>query len=73
MGKRSDSRAGAFVARHGALVQVELDALAPDDLEQLYRDAIGEFWDTSAYEAVVDRERSAVADLYAVADDWATP
>jgi hypothetical protein len=61
------------VARHGALVQVELDALAPDDLEALYRDAIAEFWDTSAYEAVVDREHSAVADLYAVAGDWAAP
>jgi hypothetical protein len=73
MGKRSDSRAAAFVARHGQLVQVELDALAPNDLEQLYRDAIAEFWDTSAYEAVRDRERGAVADLSAVAVDWGAP
>ncbi len=54
MGKTTDSRAGAFVARHGQLVQVELDALPPDVLEQLYRNAIAEFWDI--YEAVRHQE-----------------
>lgn len=67
MGKRTDSRAGAFVARHGALVQVELDALPPDVLEQLYRDAIAEFWDTSAYEAVRQREAAHLAHLTTIA------
>ena len=63
MGKSTDSRAGAFVARHGALVQVELDALPPDVLEELYRDAIAEFWDTSAYEAVRHQEAAHIARL----------
>jgi hypothetical protein len=31
-GKTADPRAGAFVGRHGRLVQVELDALPPDVL-----------------------------------------
>jgi hypothetical protein len=65
MGKRTDSRAGAFVARHGALVQVELDALPPDQLEALYRDAVAEFWDVSAYQAVRQREHEARAVLLA--------
>jgi hypothetical protein len=63
MGKVTDSRAGAFVERHGRLVQVELDALPPDVLEQLYRDAIGDYWDTSAYDAVLAQERVDVAQL----------
>jgi hypothetical protein len=46
MGKSTDSRAGAFVARHGELVQVELDALPPDVLEALYQDALADLWDT---------------------------
>lgn len=60
-GKSTDSRAAAFVARHGALVQVELDALDPTDLHSLYQAAIGEFWDESAYELALDREREDVA------------
>ena len=56
MGKATDSRAGAFVARHGKLVQVELDALPPDVLRDLYAEAIGRFWDGDAYKAVLDRE-----------------
>jgi hypothetical protein len=35
-GKKTDSRARRFVARHGQLVQVELDALPPDVLRTLY-------------------------------------
>ena len=37
-------------------VQVELDALDPDVLRQLYADAIGELWDTAQYEAVLEAE-----------------
>ena len=36
-GKATDSRAAGFIARHGALVLVELDALDPDDLRRLYQ------------------------------------
>jgi hypothetical protein len=66
MGKTTDSRAGGFVERHGRLVQVELDALPPDVLEQLYRDALAPFWDTSAWEAVMAEEREQRAQLRAV-------
>jgi hypothetical protein len=56
-GKISDSRAAGFISRHGTLMQVELDALDPAILRQLYTDAISEFWDTSAYAAVVELEQ----------------
>lgn len=55
-GKWTDSRAGAFVARHGELVQVELDALDPDDLHALYQAAVDDVWDESAYEEMLERE-----------------
>lgn len=51
-GKATDARAARFTARHGRLVQVELDALDPTDLRDLYQTAVDQFWDVSAYEAV---------------------
>ena len=54
-GKVSDSRSGQFIARHGELVQVELDALDPDDMRGLFQDKIDHYWDESAYEAVRTR------------------
>lgn len=66
-GKLTDSRAGAFVARHGHLVQVELDALDPADLRGLFADAIEEYWDTSAYELAMARERTDRSALRAAA------
>jgi hypothetical protein len=57
-GKVTDSRAPAFIQRHGALMQVELDALPPETLRQLYTDAIAEHWDTSAYEDVLTEEEA---------------
>jgi hypothetical protein len=56
-GKAADSRASGFVARHGQLVQVELDALPPEVLRALYQSAIDRYWDTSAYELALARER----------------
>jgi hypothetical protein len=55
-GKEQDSRARGFIERHGRLVQVELDALPPDVLRELYGDAIAEFWDDDAYAAAVRRQ-----------------
>jgi len=57
-GKAADSRAAGFIERHGSLMQVELDALDPAALRELYQDAIDEYWDTSAYEAVLAQERA---------------
>jgi hypothetical protein len=44
-GKASDSRAAGFVARHGRLVQVELEALDPADLRALLRDELDDLVD----------------------------
>jgi hypothetical protein len=55
-GKETDSRAARFIARHGALVQVELDALDPADLRGLYQEAFHGYWDVSAYEAALAQE-----------------
>jgi hypothetical protein len=67
-----DSRAKGFVERFGRLTQVELDALDPDVLHQLYADAVGLYWDTSAYEAVLEQEADEVAELEQLVRGWAT-
>ena len=51
-GKDGDSRAAGFVQRHGGLYQVEVEAIAPDDLRSLYAAALATYWETSAYEDV---------------------
>jgi len=56
MGKASDSRAGAFIAKHGELIQVELDAIPPDTLRELYEEKIVEYWDMDTWQDVMDRE-----------------
>jgi hypothetical protein len=71
-GKATDSRAAGFIARHGELVQVELDALDPDDLRALFQSAVDRFWDTSLFEAVLDREAADRARLRTIAGE-ATP
>ncbi len=55
-GKSTDSRAHGFIERHGRLVQVELDALPPDVLRDLYQEAIDRYWNPSAFEAALERE-----------------
>jgi hypothetical protein len=56
LGKATDSRASAFLARYGRLVQVELDALPVDVLQGLFQTAIDREWDTSEYRRVLARE-----------------
>lgn len=63
MGKAKDSRAAGFIARHGELVQVELDALPPDVLRSLYADALSQFWDESAYLSVLELEAAERVEL----------
>ena len=63
MGKTTDSRARGFVERHGRLVQVELDALPPDVLRDLFQAAIDAHWDTSAFKRVLRREKNERATL----------
>lgn len=64
-GKATDSRARAFTARHGQLVQVELDALPPDELRRLYQAAIDDFVDVSTLEGVLEQEEVERAGLAA--------
>lgn len=70
-GKRTDSRAAAFERRHGRLVQVELDALPPTTLHELYERALAEVWDAAAYDAVIGREREERRRLEQLAKTWA--
>ena len=62
-GKASDSRAAKFAAKHGRLVQVELEALAPDVLRDLYQAAINDYWDEDAYRAVLEQEAAERSEL----------
>lgn len=62
-GKSTDSRAKGFEARHGELIQVEVEALDPDDLRQLFQGAIDEFFDTSTWEQVLEQEEQDRAEL----------
>ena len=56
-GKATDSRAAGFIARHDRLVQVELDALPPDTLRDLYQGALDDFWDEDVYEELIEEEQ----------------
>jgi hypothetical protein len=65
LGKAGDSRAAGFVARHGALVQVEVDAVPLAVLRSLFEAAIAEWWDDDAYDEALAREaedRTVLAD-----------
>jgi len=57
VGKASDSRARGFEEQHGRLVQVEVDALPPNVLRDLFAAALEPFMDKSVFERVVKRER----------------
>lgn len=70
-GKATDARAAAFVARHGRLVQVEVEALDPDDLRDLIQAEIDTEWDDSALAAVMEREHEERAAIQRFADSFA--
>jgi len=57
VGKATDPRAAAFVAKYGKLIQVEVDAIPPDTLRELYEGAIARYFDMSIYKKVVAREK----------------
>lgn len=66
--KPGDSRAAGFIARHGELCQVELDALEPADLRRLYEAELAQWWRDDEYAAVIEQEnvdRSTLASLAA--------
>lgn len=53
--KKSDSRAAAFIAKHGD-ISVELDALPPDVLQDFIRDGIADYFDETVHDAVLERQ-----------------
>jgi hypothetical protein len=57
-GKVTDPRANGFIARHGELVQVELEALDPSELRRLYEDALAPYWDVSMFESSLEQEEA---------------
>lgn len=63
IGKAEDPRASGFVAEHGSLVQVELEALDPNTLRGLYEEALGRYWDEEIYQHVLAVEASERDDL----------
>ena len=78
-GKAADSRAPGFIAAHPLIhslydfgrdakgrrvpVQVELDAVDPQVLHDLYEDALREFWDDDAAQEVRDQEDADLSTL----------
>lgn len=56
-GKAKDARAAAFVAKHGSLYQVEVEALDPNDLKTLVETAVNGWWNDDAYDACLTQEK----------------
>lgn len=56
-GKTTDTRAGKFIERHGQLMQVEIDAVDPVTLRGLFQTAIETYWNTDAYQSVLEQEQ----------------
>lgn len=55
-GKATDSRAAGFIERHGRLAQVELDALPPDTLRDLFAGELARHVDVSAFKEQIEQE-----------------
>lgn len=55
-GRRQTPEPGGFLARHGRLVQVELEALPPEILRDLLAAELDQIVDTSMSEAMHERE-----------------
>jgi hypothetical protein len=67
-GKAADSRAAGFAARHGRLVQVELEALPPEVLRDLLEAGLDSLVDKSMIEAIREREEQERHQLAKLAD-----
>jgi hypothetical protein len=77
-GKHSSSRARGFAEKYVDifedvygmdLVQIELDAIPPDELQRLYQEAIDNFFDHDAYDDVLAHEREERAKVEALAEE----
>ena len=70
IGKESDSRARRFREKHGRLVQVEVEALDPNDLRSLLQVEVDRMWDYSEYKTVLRREQDEQHQLRVVAEGY---
>jgi hypothetical protein len=70
MGKATDSRAASFYARHGRLVQVELEALPPEVLRDLLAVELDALVDVSLTEGVREREANERRWLDGLTETW---
>jgi hypothetical protein len=55
--KKDDNNRAAMLAEVGEICQVEIEALEPDVLKQLYMDAFHRYWDEAAYSQAREEER----------------
>jgi hypothetical protein len=57
-GDPTDPRAPEFMRRndYDENYQVEMDAISPPDLRQLYKNVVDRYWDQDVYDAVIERE-----------------
>ena len=62
-GKTTDSRAKAFAAKHGRLIQVEVEAINPRTLSEMLDAAIRPLIDQALVDAIVEEEKGPKATL----------
>jgi len=68
-GKATDSRAKAFIERHGELMQVEVEAIPPETLRDLYTNALSQYWDGDVFQASLVKEQADRRRLASIASD----
>lgn len=57
MGKSTDTRSKKFISKKGKLVQVELDALQPDVLQNLFMEQIVNYFNFDTFNKVIEKEK----------------
>lgn len=67
--KLTDTRATAYIAEYGD-ESWELDALDPNTLSNLVRDAVAQHRDEEKWDAQIENEEKAKAQLQQVSDNW---
>lgn len=67
--QRSPARPGHPSIILPNVVQIETEAIPPDDLRALYQGAIDQYWDTPTYEAMLEDEQIERDRLIELADD----
>ena len=68
-GKSADNRAKAFVKKYGTNMQVELNALTPEHLQNLYTLEFERHWDNDKFKAALEQEAEDKAQL-AIWESW---